>query len=210
MFFVIDFETSALTPWEGIPLTLGIVPVTQDGDILTDSTGYFEFPILADYVPDWNYPGNFDPGSTNAFWHNLFMEESPAFDAAWGIDNDRTILSVGWYNERLQETVSNINYYLSSVEEVKMERFLCANPISFDKMWMDSLFAKFQLPAPYHYRSLCLRSMRYGLQYKFDRTYGSARSNHQPTVEHHALDDALAEAKDLVELMEIADGKIIL
>ena len=81
------------------------------------------------------------------------------------------------------------------------KRIFVANPASFDKMWCDYLFAVTKHdPAPYHYRSLCLRSMKFGLAP--ETTYGSDRTTHKSTVEHHAYYDALAQAKDLIDMLK--------
>lgn len=44
-----------------------------------------------------------------------------------------------------------------TTEQVQPEwsqRFFTANPVSFDKPWLDDLFARYRMPSPFHYRSL--------------------------------------------------------
>lgn len=197
MFFVIDFETSALYPWDGFPLTLGIVPVNQYGDIHPEENHlYVEFPIERE--PDWHMPANLT--ETEQWWLTLkdSEEESEniAFESAWYRDEDC------YWNYCMEEIIE----YFDKIEPDKSQRFLVANPISFDKMWMDYQFSNYDVVTPYHYRSLCLRSMRYGLGYGEDPTFGSVRDDHSPLIPHHALHDARAEAHNLKHLMEWSKG----
>jgi hypothetical protein len=193
MFFVIDFETSALNPWDGFPLTVGIVPVNHFGDIIAESAHlYVEFPIRQE--PDWHMPANLT--ETEQFWLSLKNSEiesdNIAFESAWYRDNGDIIWG---------DCMSQIEEFFAYIEPDPKKRFLCANPIAFDKMWMDYQFSDWSRENPYHYRSLCLRSMRYGLQYGENPEFGSSREDHEPVIPHHALHDARAEAQDLKQLM---------
>jgi hypothetical protein len=198
MFFVIDFETSALTPWEGMPLTLGIVPVNEVGEIL-DEHLYVEFPLVQ---PDWHMPANLT--STESWWNEMRMSEEEtareAWEAAWVRDDIHSTFG---------EVVGKIQSYLQMIEGDVKQRHLCANPVAFDKMWMDYLFSNItDSPAPYHYRCLCLRSMRYGVEYGGNPEFGNSRDHHEIEgfIEHHALWDARMEALDLQWLMTQSRG----
>jgi hypothetical protein len=193
MFFVIDFETSSLNPWDGFPLTLGIVPVNKYGDIIAESAHlYVEFPVI--HEPDWHLPANLT--ETEQWWLTLknsdVESENIAFESAWYRDEEVDYLDV---IERMTE-------FFEFIEPDKMKRFLCANPVSFDKMWMDYIYSNYMKTPPYHYRSLCLRSMRFGLEYGEKQEFGSTREyDAEPLIPHHALHDARAEAADLRMLM---------
>jgi hypothetical protein len=193
MFFVIDFETSSLLPWEGQPLTVGIVPVNQYGEILEESNHlYVEFPVTE---PDWHLPANLT--ETERWWLNLKNSDvegdNIAFESAWYRESD--------FNKSFEACVLEITDYFMEIEPDYNQRFICANPVAFDKMWLDNIYSmRIEVP-PYHYRSLCLRSMRYGLEYGQNPVFGSSREDHEPLIPHHALHDARAEAYDLKFLM---------
>jgi len=193
MFFVIDFETSALDPWRGQPLTLGIVPVTQYGEILPkESQLYVEWNVEA-ITPDWAFPANLT--DTESWWNEKRQVDDPAFAAAW-------LRELPTYDA--DTILDTIEEYVESIEGDKTQRFLCANPMRFDGMWMAYIFSIQNRDEPFHYRNLCLRSMRYGIEYGGNPEFGNARDEHELNgyIPHHALWDARMEALDLVYLME--------
>lgn len=190
MFFVIDFETSALEPWDGKPLTLGIVPVTEDREILESQSVYFEFPLYTQ--PNWDNPDTLT--STEKFWLDQRETNREAWEAAWLRDQNDPLLTIS-------SVMLDVAKYFLAFDE---PRFIAANPVAFDKKWLDYCFYKAGIVAPYHYRCLCLRSMRYGVEYPINHEYGSAKGVQEPKIEHHALYDAIAEAHDLVHIMELS------
>lgn len=188
MFFVIDFETSSLEPWNGQPLTLGIVGVNEDGNTDPEWEYYTTFPI--GLMPRWDEPDKLT--STQKWWLTQREENPKAFQAAWG---ERGIYAP------TNLTVIEIANFLQDVEPDPKKRFLCANPAAFDVMWMNFVFRDWE-EKPYHYRNLCLRSMRYGIEYGFNKEYGNSRDENDVNlmagyIEHHALWDARNEARDL-------------
>lgn len=197
MFFVIDFETSAIDPWRGEALSLGIVPVTHYGEILGEDHQFYTnaWDIIA-ITPDWAFPANLT--QTEAWWNEKRLSDDErdniAFAEAWtrpgGVLNDLQILD-------------DIGTYLQDIEPDRMQRFICANPAAFDKMWMDYIFSMYDIEFPFHYRNLCLRSMRYGIEYPNNPEFGNSRDEHELDgyIPHHALWDARMEALDLVSLM---------
>lgn len=198
MFFVIDFETSALDPWSGEPLTLGIVPVTQFGDIADESYHFYAEWDTVHIMPDWHLPANLT--STEAWWNEKRNSNNELEHIAWATAwlRDSEILSD-------EQILNEIDIYVATIEPNKDERFLCANPAAFDVMWMNYIFSMYGRSHPFHYRNLCLRSMRYGLEYGFSPEFGNARDEHELDgyIPHHALWDARMEALDLVELMRL-------
>jgi len=203
MFFVIDFETNALDPWQGEPLTLGIVPVTHYGEILQESTFYTEFDTTF-ITPDWAFPANLT--DTQAWWNEKRQNDDPAFAAAWLRYTDAEI-------KRDSVILDELDEYVGMIEPDKDKRFMCANPMLFDGMWMNYIYSMQDRSHPFHYRNLCLRSMRYGLEYGGNPEFGNARDEHQLNgyIPHHALWDARMEAIDLVTLMRrsVSDTALI-
>lgn len=185
-FFSVDVETSGLVPGHGELLTIGIVPVVYAGrnrwvDLWTDDNTLYIRIDQGTEFPDGPY-------SSMGFWKK---QSKAVRDEAYA---DRTL-------ERFSpnDAAKTINDYLDSFEPDPMKRFFVANPVSFDKPWIDKLFADAGLPLPFHYRSLCLRSMDFGK--KRHKGFGGSRDGHNSEVLHHALWDAKAQAMDLVDML---------
>lgn len=180
MFFSVDVETSGLNPWEGELLTVGCIPVTEDGIIL-DEPFYarLEYSFLYNLV---------DPSTDTLKWWSE-QEVSVIEEAFHGI------------RESMENAASRFVTYMKRLEPEWSNRIFVANPVSFDKMWCDYWFSQTAFDVPYHYRSLCLRSMKYGLV--ANTTYGSDRSTHSSEIPHHALSDARAQALDLQTMLEM-------
>lgn len=208
MFFVVDFETSALDPWDGFPLTVGIVAVNEDGNLYGDTIEkdvvnnervisgefYARFPI--GIRPNFHRPDLLT--ETEKWWHNQASENPLAFDEAWG---ERM------YHIPTGEILHNLKDWFDDIEPDISQRYLCANPSHFDIRWLDYLYRGWE--KPYHYRGLCLRSMRYGIEYGGNNVFGSTRTEnkvdeHHNFIKHHAMWDARSEAQDLSNLMTAA------
>ena len=185
-FFNVDVECTATTPSMGYLLTVGIVPVVHDGEhwTLHRSRLYVrldqgdEFPEPENYtsMPWWREQS--DEAQDEAYRNRSLVRHSPDLAAAM------------------------IAEYVAEVQPDWSQRFFTANPVSFDKPWLDDLFASAGIPSPFHYRSLCLRSMRFGMDPS--RGFGSTRESHDPVIPHHALHDAEAQALDLIDMLETA------
>lgn len=190
MFFVVDVETSGLTPWTGELLTVGICPVDEEGRIYDDDALYLR---LVHVARDPREIPEEDRTSTNKFWA----------DQLEGVINEA-------YNTyprvHIVEAREHIIRYVSRIEPNASNRFIAANPVAFDKMWLEYLYgAEFDEKWPFHYRALCLRSMRFGLNN--DPVFGSGRSNFKPVIAHHGLYDAIAEAYDLQEMINAKQNR---
>lgn len=193
-FFSVDVETSALTPWDGWLLTVGIQPVTfvagERAEMHPD-----RFYVRIDREDElattgWDEPGRSD---TYAWWCEQSAE---AQDEAFRDPN-----LVRHFPETAAMMIAE---FVASVEPDPKQRIFVANPVSFDKMWLDELFASAGIPNPFHYQSLCLRSMKFGL--RKGSPWVSTRDNHDPKVPHHAFHDAHAQALDLLAMLTERDG----
>jgi len=176
-FFSVDVETtSAKGPYSGQLLSVGIVPV-RDREILQ---GSFYWGL--------SYTGLGDP-DTMKWWGE---QDKEVKDAAFGFNNTDESLATAIY------------WWTLGIEPVAENRIFVANPVAFDKKWIDDLFEKTRQENPFHYRSLCLRSMSFGLHR--GQEWGKDRTENISEVPHHALHDAKAQAIDLISLLKKRDG----
>lgn len=186
-FFNVDVECTATVPSMGYLLTVGIVPVVHDGLgwVLHRDRLYvrLDHGIDALTIPR---PAHY----TSMPW---WIEQSDeAQDEAY---RDDTLVRVP-----PSLAARMIVEFVGQVQPEWSQRFFTANPVSFDKPWLDDLFASNGMPSPFHYRSLCLRSMKFGMDPS--RGFGSSRETHDPAIPHHALHDAEAQARDLIDMLE--------
>jgi DNA polymerase III epsilon subunit-like protein len=178
-FFSVDVETTSTNPFKGHLLTVGIVTVHFNETWVKGPTFYERL----------EFPDKLDPMENNSLeWWVLQDDEvrGEAFTAYPRNDNEVAAL--------------NIANFVRSVEPDYEQSIFVANPVAFDKPWIDKLFADvINSSNPFHYRSLCLRSMKYGMV--ADPTFGSDRTTHESKLPHHALWDADAQAEDLIEML---------
>lgn len=201
-YFVVDVETTDLSPLNGHLLTVGIVVVRMHS-IETSSGRYVDIPIMREEErvhiaidQSANYEKWFltvlDPASTFSWW---LKQSRAAQDAAW---RDASIPRM---SER--EAARAIIDFAIQHEPDKDRRVFTANPASFDYPWIDALFTKVDMGNPFPHRTLCLRSLRYGIcrlnQWTPERTI------HAPVIPHHALEDAIDEAFDLIDILQIRE-----
>lgn len=179
VFFSVDVETSGLVPGrDGELLTIGVEAVSARGN----SLGEFYVRI--------NPPDDLR-GSSMEWW----AEQSPEVrDEAY--ENNSLVRHNQWM------AASMLAEFVTERAEGDDAVFV-ANPVAFDKAWIDYLFALTCVDNPFHYRSLCLRSMKFGLRPGSE--WGSDRENHTPKIPHHALWDAKAQADDLRSMLTERD-----
>lgn len=184
-FFSVDVETSAKTVSKGVLLTVGIVPVYLDGvtwvlhrDRLYVRLEQTAAPYADDHVDYTSMP----------WW----AEQAP--EVRGEAYEDRTLV-----RHPLLTAARMIDEFVRAIEPEWDYRIFAANPVSFDKPWLDEVFATCNMPSPWHYRSLCLRSMKFGMDPS--KGYGSDRTTRKSAVPHHALHDAEAQALDLVDML---------
>ena len=185
-FFNVDVECTATVPSMGFLLTVGIVPVLHDGDswVLHRDRLY----VRLDHDLDMLVIPRPEHYTSMPWWE---QQSDQAQDEAYRDDE--------LVRHAPRTAARMIAEFVESVQPDWSQRFFTANPVSFDKPWLDELFASYEMPSPFHYRSLCLRSMRFGMNPS--RGFGSERETHAPKVPHHALHDAEAQALDLVAML---------
>lgn len=179
-FFSVDVETSGFTPATGRLLTVGIHvvrPTKYGGELMPDSL----------YVRMTR--GVVKPDDSSM---------------AWWAEQDEIVRNEAYADDTLVRhspivAARMICEFVANVCPEPEGRVFVANPVAFDKMWMTSLFDEARLIDPFHYRSLCLRSMKFGLNPGSE--WGNDRSDHKPLIPHHALSDAHAQALDLCDML---------
>jgi hypothetical protein len=185
-FFSVDVEASATTPSMGYLLTVGIVPVVPVG--INDK---------------WRLHGERCYVRLLQPWFEAF--ENPEYTSMpWWREQDPEVRGEAFENDSLVRhepgvAAQMIVEFVRSIEPDPGQSFFVANPVSFDKPWLDDLFACEGIPSPFHYRSLCLRSMRFGMDPR--KGFGGSRDTHPSKVPHHALHDAEAQALDLIDML---------
>ena len=177
-----DVETTATVVGAGELLTVGCVPVVH-----TDE-GWVKHPQHFYMRVDNPTRVTCERFSSLAWWREQDPEvRGEAFADRELLRFDRTT------------TAKALTEWMSIVEPVWERRIFVANPVSFDKPWVDSLFTWADKDLPYHHRSLCLRSMKFGTDPSAG--FGSDRTTHQSLLPHHALADADAQAQDLIDML---------
>lgn len=174
MFYVVDIETGCTVPTPGALLTVGICMVEKDS-------------ILDQLYFHVAYDQNTFDQNTSKWWEEQGdLAKNEAFN--WSLDRLHPV-----------SAAAKIFQFVDSNSE-KDQSFFVASPASFDYPWINQLFHFTGVNDPFSHRTLCLRSMRYGV---FGGEFGNKRGEeHKPEVPHHALHDARAEAEDLIYLLE--------
>lgn len=175
MFFVVDVETTSTNPMTGELISIGAC--ATDGHKI-DSQFYMRIKF-----EKWDE-------NTREWWLREPCDEAK-----------QEVFDVGLERAEPYEALAAFNHWLFAYNA---PRFFVANPVSFDKPWVDNWFTQHGLDSPFHYRSLCLRSMKFGL--RRDSTFDSERDNHTPEIPHHALYDAIAQTYDLHSMLRERDA----
>ena len=184
MFYSVDVETGHTIPQPGALLTVGIVAVDKviDDWVKVDSL-YLHLAYNEEV---------FDEDTLENFWKDDEKVSEEARKEAFD-----------WSLSRLHPASAAvmISEFVSQYSAQKDSIFV-ANPASFDHAWIDMLFASSGLKIPFSHRTLCLRSMQFGM---VGGDYGGSRSenNNKPDIPHHALYDALAQADDLIDMLNL-------
>lgn len=194
-FFSVDVETSNLSPWlsDGFLLTIGVVArrIQLSGASHPVSGG--EFYVRLEHYDE------LDP-----WWWSGDVSEAPSETAAWWMDQSDLAQQEAWLDTDLvrlypELAARMLSEFVIGLAPEPEDRVFVANPVAFDKMWIDSLFGQTGVENPFHYRSLCLRSMRFGVEARSE--WGASRSDCEPVIPHHALHDARAQALDFDSLI---------
>jgi len=195
-FFSCDVETTSTSPLTGDLLTLGIQPIHFYADQLAiehPKNLYIriEQQETLDQDPNWGDADN--PASSYGWW---IKQNEQAQDEAW---RDRTLV-----RHDLITAAKMVSEFVKEIEQDPKQRIFVANPVSFDKPWFEQMFWMADVEDPFHYQSLCLRSMKFGL--RKESPWVMTRDNHEPKIPHHALWDAVAQAYDLISMLGERDG----
>jgi hypothetical protein len=176
-FFSVDVETSSTNPFTGELLSVGIVPVQSD-----------TWEILEGKHWALEYDSSHADPDTVKWWSN---QNTEAYNAAWA-----------GFRTPVVEAAAQISGFVCSFAANIHDRVFCANPASFDWAWIEKLFSTTPYDNPFSHRTLCMRNVLYGAtggEWGNSR-YKDALVNYSE-VPHHAYYDALAQAKDLVNIM---------
>lgn len=207
LFVSVDVETTSSELSDGHLLTVGAVavhysPGRPQGAMIGRSDFYVRLDIGADATVDWSAaPAGTPAAETRKWW----LDQEPRVqEEAW---LDRTLVrheprqAALMFAEWVREANGSAGADVEGGEAGPVT--FVANPVSFDKPFVDRWFHDTGVPNPFHYRSLCLRSMAYGLQPQ--QPFGSDRTTMASPVPHHALHDAYAQAHDLCRLLALRD-----
>ena len=181
-FFSFDVETTSKVASAGELLTVGCVPVVRTAD------GWVKYPQHFYMRVDSTVRVTSQRHSSLAWWKEQGEEvRGEAYENRDLLRFDRAT------------TAKALAEWMANIEPEWERRIFTANPVSFDKPWIDDLFVWADMEFPYHHRSLCLRSMKFGSNPRFG--FGSDRTTHQSLLPHHALADADAQAQDLIDML---------
>lgn len=195
-YFSVDVETSGLIPNEvgSHLLSLGAVAVSQDGWVIDTFYARINAPLPNAWFLPPDHQSIIDtPNKTLQFWKGVEAEAPFAANEAYA---DR------WVPRRalppVAETFSNwVMQYGTDWED----RIFVANPVSFDHAWIIDMMRRAGVTNPFHYRTLCLRSMAFGAAGNKSDWQDSHLRTHRPKHPHHPLSDAYAQAQDLITLL---------
>jgi len=193
-FFSVDVEASGLTPAVGFLLTVGVQAVWWDG--VDAGLHPAPFYVRIQRATELGKSMYWRPGQPTFDWWQEQGDEVRAEAYA----GEALVRHDAWIAAKM------LNEFVVGLEPDPEQRVFVANPVAFDKMWITNLYDEANLssvPDPFHYRSLCLRSMKFGL--RPNSPWGSDRESHEPVLPHHALSDAQAQARDLIDMLTERD-----
>lgn len=193
-FFSCDVETTSTSALTGHLLTLGIQPVVLNENLVATKTGNSLYLRI-------DQTENLDLAAIDGMWGD---PDNEASSYGWWTKQNDQAQAEAWSDQSLVRhdivtAAAMVSEFVLSVDENPKNRIFVANPVSFDKPWFDYMFWISDITNPFHYQSLCLRSMKFGLREKTSWT--PLRDNHEPRIPHHALWDADAQADDLVAML---------
>jgi len=188
-YFVVDVETSCLNPFEPDPFlfTVGVVPVSQGGNILYNDIFYKR---IWNFLPEEWYDDTMETENKTLIWWR--QQNTEAKMEAW--------LDLQKQRFPMSKVAGDLSDWVKHIEPDPTQRFVAANPSYFDKMWIEWMYTLEGFQSPFHYRTLCLRSMHFGIDDEDE--FGKSREGHKPEIEHVAWHDAVAEAKDLQDMID--------
>ena len=183
MFYSVDVETGHTIPIQGALLTVGIVAVDYVGE------SWRKVDNL--YVHLAYDEKSFDEDTMDNFWKDEKKVSDEARQEAFD-----------WRLSRVHPASAAVMIadFVANRSEQK-QSFFVASPVSFDHAWIDMLFATSGIKTPFSHRTLCLRSMAFGMN---GGEFGQSRgAEHAPKIPHHALYDADAQADQLIDMLNL-------
>lgn len=157
-FFSVDVETSGLVPGsKGAELlSIGAVAVSHDGWIVDTFYERIDVSLHSDWYlpPDDAYIQALPDDSTLKFWKGVESVDSYVAGEAYA-DTQLSRSSAYYVADQLEAWVLNFG-------QTWEDRIFVANPVSFDFAWTQDLLRRGAVSNPFHYRTLCLRSMAFG------------------------------------------------
>jgi DNA polymerase III epsilon subunit-like protein len=188
-YFCVDVETSALRPSEGSVLSVGMVVMDADGNVVD----HYYSRVQAKLGQSWYNESVLPESDTQVWWR---AQDDFVKDEAYR-DDRRPRLSASVVGSQLRNMV--LSYGADWTD-----RLFVASPVSFDRMWVEELFFQAGRPDPFHYHTLDMHSMLMASQ--STKRQGSNKGlidpkkqnkTHDSEIPHHALADAFALAQDL-------------
>lgn len=193
LFFSVDVETTGPTPCCGELLTVGAVPVREDGTVLDVS-----------FYARLQYKGHVGSGerATLEWWAQqaedvhteAFSERASVFPGTEGVVRSSRF-----------DAAASLDAWVRGLREQEgcEQAAFVAHPAVFDWMWVCDLLWAHLGRNVFGYRALCLRSMGFGLG---RRVWNEDRTDdpdlYVPSAHpHHALYDARAQAEQLSKLL---------
>jgi hypothetical protein len=204
VFFSVDVETTHTDPTKGKLLSVGIQPVLwrqgEPAQLIAQRQFYMRLNQTSHYA-EW-FATLTDPTSTLSWW----LKQDPRVQDEAFRDEALERHSVVTVATRMADFVEQVCDDIG--EDIPLKhRVFCANPVVFDKAWIDAMWAEamdewelLTYDYPFHYRALCLRSMGFGL--RVGDGWDTWGRTHQADLPHHALSDAWAQALDLKEMLD--------
>jgi hypothetical protein len=190
-FFSVDVETSDSRLGMGYLLTIGVQPVTLIDGFWRQT--HATFYVRLDDAEKLEESSVWDDSETRRWWDQQAEEvRAEAFADSTLVRHPADIAA------------RMLSEFVVGLAPEYGDRVFVANPVAFDKPWIDLLFSEQCIENPFHYRSLCLRSMKYGLRPGSE--WGSDRETHDPKIPHHAYWDAEAQARDLIAMLHERDA----
>lgn len=192
-YFSVDVETTATVVRPRGLLSIGVKVVHED---LSEGPEF--------YSPVW-YPEGLDWDEDTLRW--WMTVEPETYEASRpNVDQDYKL-----WDFQSEIVAYHLMEFVQTNTAQDTKSIFVANPIAFDKPWIDHLFASHadQVKNPFDYRSLCLRSMHFGLEPNL--SWGGDREtwgdfNVPSEVPHHALYDAKAQAQELILMLKARDN----
>lgn len=189
MFYSVDVESGNTRHVPGALLSIGAVAITED-----------TLQVVDKFYVNLAYDEKAFDEDTIQWWES---EEDPK-------EEDVKIQAFAWDQNRLHPFAAGVQFaeWVKSCTPEGEQSYFVANPVSFDLGWVNLLFDSWGIMTPFHYRALCLRSMRFGIT---GGNFGKSRSvdegypelDPSPNLKpHHALYDAEAQGYDLINMMK--------